>query len=104
MEAKLTDQVQDLLSMLEGVERAIVVCAHADDMETMMGGTAWLLTQAGVEIRELLPPQGGLGSNDERYTRESLSAIRRREAQEGARLLGVSEVVTLDHHDGELVP
>ena len=28
----MTDQVQDLLSALEGVERAIVVCAHADDM------------------------------------------------------------------------
>lgn len=85
------------------VKRAIVVCAHADDMETMMGGTTWLLTQAGVEVYELICTQGDLGSNDEKWTRESLAAVRRAEAQEGGRALGLREVVTLDYHDGELV-
>ncbi len=86
------------------VKRAIVVCAHADDMETMMGGTIWLLTQAGVEIFELICTQGDLGSNDEQYTREKLARVRREEAQSGGRMLGLREVVTLNHHDGELVP
>jgi LmbE family N-acetylglucosaminyl deacetylase len=92
------------LEALSEIKRAIVVCAHADDMETMMGGSTWLLTQAGVEIFELICTQGDLGSNDEQYTREKLASIRREEAQSGGRMLGLREVVTLDHHDGELVP
>ena len=35
------------------VKRAIVVCAHADDMETMMGGLAALLSERGVDLFEL---------------------------------------------------
>ncbi len=92
------------LQAFEEVKRAIVVCAHADDMETMMGGTTWLLAQRGVQIYELICTQGDLGSNDERYDRETLSAERRVEAAEGGRLLGLQEVVTLEHHDGELEP
>lgn len=100
----MTDQVQDLLSMLEGVERAVVVCAHADDMETMMGGTAWLLRQRGVELFELICTLGDLGTHDPTYTAESLAAVRSQEAREGGNLLGFTEVVTLEHHDGELEP
>jgi LmbE family N-acetylglucosaminyl deacetylase len=73
-------------------------------METMMGGTAWLLAQRGVKFYQVICTRGDLGSNDEQYTRESLAAIRREEAQAGARLLGFREVATLDYHDGELVP
>jgi len=86
------------------VKRAIVVCAHADDMETMMGGTVWLLAQRGVEIFELLCTRGDLGSHDESYTRETLADMRRTEAEEAGRLLGLQEVVTLGYPDGELVP
>jgi len=100
----LTDQVQDLLSALEGVERAIVVCAHADDMETLMGGTAWLLRRRGVELFELICTLGDLGTHNPSYTAESLAAIRAQEAREGGNLLGFSEVITLEHHDGELEP
>src|SRR6187431_2496522 len=85
------------------VTRAIVVCAHADDMETMMGGTAWLLAQRGVELYEVICTQGDIGSNEDGWTRESLAATRRDEAVEGAKLLGFREAVTLEHHDGELV-
>ncbi len=91
------------LEPFEGVRRALVVCAHADDMETMMGGTAWLLAQSGVELYEVICTQGDIGSNDPQYTRESLASIRREEARRGAELLGVREIATLDHHDGELV-
>src|SRR5438046_10609264 len=86
------------------VKRAIVVRAHADDMETMMGASAWLLGQSGVELYQVICTQGDLGSNEEQYTRESLAAIRREEAEAGARLLGFRDVAVLDYHDGELLP
>jgi LmbE family N-acetylglucosaminyl deacetylase len=86
------------------VKRAIVVCAHADDLETMMGGTAALLTGLGVEISELICTRGDLGSHDPAYTRQSLSETRLGEAKRGAELLGVREVVVLDNPDGELEP
>jgi len=86
------------------VRRAIVVCAHADDMETMIGGTLRLLADRGVETYELICTLGDLGAHDESYTRRSLAEARKVEAENGARLLGVREVVTLDYHDGELEP
>jgi LmbE family N-acetylglucosaminyl deacetylase len=100
-------EMQDLhpgLQAFDEVKRAIVVCAHADDMETMMGGTIWLLAQRGVQIFELICTQGDLGSHDKHHTRETLAAERIAEAQEGGRLLGLQEVATLGHHDGELEP
>jgi LmbE family N-acetylglucosaminyl deacetylase len=100
----LTDQTQNPLSALEGIERAIVVVAHADDMETLMGGTAWLLRQRGVELFELICTLGDLGTHDPSYTPDSLAAMRAKEAREGGSLLGFTEVVTLEHHDGELEP
>lgn len=86
------------------VRRAIVVCAHADDLETMCGGTIAMLVWRGVEVYELICTQGDLGSHDLSLSRESLAEIRRREAEEGGQVLGLREVVTLDHHDGELEP
>src|SRR5262245_45902028 len=85
------------------VKRAIVVCAHGDDMETMMGGTAWMLAQREVELYEVVCTQGDIGSNEEPWTRETLAAARREEARAGAQLLGFRDVATLDYHDGELV-
>ena len=86
------------------VKRAIVVCAHADDLETMMGGTAAHLTASGVEIYELICTRGDLGSHDPIYTRQTLALARLGEAKRGAELLGLKEVVVLDHPDGELEP
>jgi LmbE family N-acetylglucosaminyl deacetylase len=47
---------------------------------------------------------GDLGTEDEHHTRQTLARVRHEEARTGAALLGVREVVTLEHHDGELLP
>ncbi len=106
---QINQESPDLHAGLEAfkeVRRAIVVCAHADDMETMMGGTVWLLAQRGVQVYELICTRGDLGSNEERYTRDALAMERGPEAVRGGRLLGLQSdgVVTLEHPDGELVP
>ncbi len=86
------------------VKRAIVVCAHADDLETMMGGTVALLTAHGIEMFELICTRGDLGSHDPAYTRQTLSEARLGEAKRGAALLDVRDVAVLDYPDGELEP
>lgn len=90
------------MEAFEGIERAIVVCAHADDMETMMGGTAGLLADVGVELFELICTRGDLGSHDLGLSRDTLAAARIEEARRGAEMLGFREVAVLEHHDGEL--
>lgn len=95
---------ENVLQAFDEVKRAIVVCAHADDMETMMGGTISLLAQRGVQLYELICTQGDLGSHDESHTRDSLAAVRRQEAETAGRVLGLQEVITLSYPDGELVP
>src|SRR5690348_10535777 len=82
--------------------RALVVGAHADDMETLMGGTLALLVARGVEVVQVICTIGDLGSNEPRWTRESLAAARQEEAQAAGRALGVRETQILGHHDGEL--
>jgi LmbE family N-acetylglucosaminyl deacetylase len=86
------------------VKRAVVVCAHADDLETMMGGTAYLLAQRGVEIFELILTRGDLGTASEQITRDHLATLRQEEAKLAGEILGLRGVATLDYPDGELVP
>src|SRR3954470_6197429 len=100
----VSDEQKMGLDVFEGVERVMVVGAHADDMETLMGGTAWLLRQRGVELYELICTRGDLGTHDHSYTRDSLAEVRAKEAREAGGLLGFTEVVTLEHPDGELEP
>jgi LmbE family N-acetylglucosaminyl deacetylase len=92
------------LEAFKDVRRAIVVAAHADDCETVLGGTVRMLADRGVEIYELICTLGDLGAHDATFTRHTLAEARKAEAVEGARLLGVREVVTLGFHDGELEP
>src|SRR5438045_9072095 len=96
------DQTGSLPEEFSEVKRAIVVCAHADDMETMMGGTVALLAARGVEVFEVICTLGDLGSHDESYTRESLTEVRIKEARDGAHLLGVRDVAVFDYNDVEL--
>lgn len=86
------------------LKRAIVVCAHADDMETMMGGLAALLSERGVALYELICTTGNTGTHDLTLTRQGLAEIRRTEARVGATLLGFREMEMLGYDDGELEP
>ena len=89
----------------EDVKRLIFVAAHPDDLETIAGGTIYRMAQKGVEIIEVLCTDGNIGTHEtEKYTRQSLARVRRREARAAAQFLGVREVAFLGYDDGELVP
>ena len=85
------------------VKRILVVAAHPDDLETACGGTIKLLVKRGVEVSLLLTTDGDIGTHDPAYTRETLAAARREETLDGARVLGLKDVVFLGYHDGEVV-
>ena len=65
---------------------AMAIGAHPDDIEFMMGGTLVLLQRAGYEIHCLNLANGSCGSA--RHPAARLRAIRRREGQAAASILG----------------
>ena len=92
--------------MLDDVRRALVVAAHPDDLETIMGGTTAMLTDRGVEIVEVVLTSGDIGASGEiphGVTRGTLAAVREEETRAAAADLGVRDVVFLHRPDGEVV-
>lgn len=84
--------------------RILVVMAHPDDPEFAAGGTIARWTQQGHEVIYCLATRGEKGSNDPNITPEELAAIREREQQQAAAILGVNQVTFLNHTDGALEP
>ncbi len=82
--------------------RVIVIGAHPDDCDLDAGGTAALLAQMGCAVKFLSVTNGDAGH----YAKGGgeLARIRRAEAREAGRRLGIDEYQVLDNHDGELVP
>jgi LmbE family N-acetylglucosaminyl deacetylase len=80
----------------------MIIAAHPDDMESWCSGTVARAIRAGSEARLLLITSGDAGSNDPTVTRPSLAAVREREAQRAAALLGLSDVEFLHLPDGDV--
>jgi len=64
------------------------VGCHPDDIEFMMGGTLFLLQEAGADIHYMNAANGNCGSME--YNREETAAIRKKEAQHAAEELNAS--------------
>ena len=81
-------------------KKVLVITAHPDDAEFFAGGTLVKMVAAGAVVTTLIATNGDKGSFALDATR--LAETRRMEALRAAGVLGVQEVVFLDHHDGEL--
>jgi len=79
----------------------IVIGAHPDDCDVDAGGTAVLFAEAGHNVMFVSLTNGDAGHY--RKGGGALAKIRRAEAEESGRRLGVKYIV-LDNHDGELMP
>ena len=77
----------------------IIVNAHPDDMEIGMGGTVVKLTESLAVITSVVITNGGRASNPFGWTEQHMAEVRRAEALQAARVLGVSEVVFCDQPD-----
>ena len=83
-------------------QRALAIFAHPDDPEVACAGTLATWTSAGTEAHLVIANAGEKGRADSATDGAALAAIRRAEAEEAARILGLASVDFLDHPDGEL--
>jgi len=84
--------------------RVLVVLAHPDDPEFYCGGTVARWAAEGRQVIYCLLTRGDKGADESGTDGTALAAIREREQRAAAAVLGVAEVLFLDHEDGYLVP
>ncbi len=80
----------------------IVFGAHPDDCDEKMGGTAILFAKMGHHVKFVALTNGDAGHFEKGGG--ALAKIRRKEAKESARRLGIDDYMVLDNHDAELLP
>jgi LmbE family N-acetylglucosaminyl deacetylase len=88
----------------ESPQHILVVLAHPDDPEFFCGGTIARWIGAGHRVSYCLLTCGDKGTEDRDLTPDDLCKIRQNEQRSAAAVLGVDNVVFLDHPDGYLVP
>ncbi|MCI3220607.1 PIG-L deacetylase family protein [Streptomyces sp. NP-1717] len=94
----MTDTTGQLAPMPADWRRALAVVAHPDDLEYGCSAAVAVWTDEGREITYLLATRGEAGID----TVDPVTAapLREREQRASAAVVGVSEVVFLDHRDG----
>ncbi len=81
-------------------KKFLIFGAHPDDPDLMFGGCATRLAKAGHTVKFVSLTDGGAGHH--KMPPEQLIPRRCREAQNAARISGVSEYQILNHPDGRL--
>ena len=82
--------------------RVLVVLAHPDDPEFYCGGTVARWVSEGHEVTYCLLTRGDKGNDDVGTDPNMLAQKRMAEQRAAAEVLGVKEVIFLDHPDGYL--
>jgi LmbE family N-acetylglucosaminyl deacetylase len=80
----------------------LAVFAHPDDAEICAGGVMAKWAAAGREVHLMILTNGDRGSQDRSLARRELGAIRARETEEAAALMGLASVRIGEVPDGEL--
>ena len=82
--------------------RAMTIGAHPDDAEFGAGGTLARWAATGCEVSMLVVTDGSKGTWDPTLDPPRLAQIRSKEQQQAANVLGATDIVMLEHRDGEL--
>jgi LmbE family N-acetylglucosaminyl deacetylase len=97
----------DIISTIGTPKSAICLFAHPDDPEFTCGGTIARWTDAGATVSYVIMTDGRAGSAglapDDPMTEEELIRARQAEQRAAAAILGVTDIVFMDYHDGELM-
>jgi LmbE family N-acetylglucosaminyl deacetylase len=86
----------------DGKLRVIAFGAHPDDCDDKAAGTAAKFAALGYHVKFVALTSGDAGHQSQGGG--ALAMRRRAEAAEAGRRLGIEEYITLDNHDGELLP
>lgn len=92
-------------SAVAGASKCVLaVFAHPDDESLLCGGTVARLADAGVRVVLMCGSRGERGSTSDPalVAGSDLGSVRINELREAAVVLGVAEVIALDHKDGDL--
>jgi LmbE family N-acetylglucosaminyl deacetylase len=83
----------DLLPIeLEGIERALVVTAHPDDVDFGFAGTVATMTDAGIEVTYCIVTDGDAGGAETGMLRAEMAPKRREEQTAAAAVVGVHDL------------
>ncbi len=91
-------------SLIEPLERVLVIFSHPDDAEFGAAATIAHLVGQGARVDYVVTTDGSKGTEDPAVTPESLAATRIAEQRAAADVLGVGEIVHLGYPDGYLEP
>jgi LmbE family N-acetylglucosaminyl deacetylase len=80
----------------------LAVFAHPDDESLACGGTLARLADAGARVVLLCATRGERGGPDGPVRDDALALTRVQEIYQAAATLGISDVILMDHPDGEL--
>ncbi len=89
---------------LEEVKSLVCVQAHPGELDIAAGGTIRKLTQKGCKVFFLTVTDGSKGTMDASYSPLKLMEVRRQEAMDAGRALGVTEQLFFDDTDGACPP
>ncbi|HXW39316.1 MAG TPA: PIG-L deacetylase family protein [Acidimicrobiales bacterium] len=82
--------------------RALVVCAHPDDVDFGCAATVATFVDLGTEVRYCIVTNGEAGGSDRSQTRDEMAGIRQDEQRAAAAAVGVHDVTFLGYPDGRL--
>jgi LmbE family N-acetylglucosaminyl deacetylase len=85
-------------------QNILVILAHPDDPEFFCGATLARWARAGHRIDYYLLTCGDKGSDDPKRDPDELCAVRHREQEAAASVIGVHKVHFMDQPDGYLLP
>lgn len=91
------------------MERLLVIGAHPDDAELMFGGIMSKYSRTGNELNIIIVSDGANWNRVGLDDKQTLIKLRRKEAEDAAKILGVKKVKFLNFFDGmvkrdELIP
>lgn len=85
-------------------QRVLVIFAHPDDPEFMIGGTMAKWAREGAHIIYVVITDGSAGSNDPAMSKDVLVHMRQQEQRAACDTAGIKEILFLGYQDGTLQP